>query len=172
MRLQQGWSPLWGKQHTQADFRDSKLHVNMPQHWSGCQNWNQLILLKETGEKHVSGDQLYCPGNEIGTFLFRRESKAKTKTHGRSPQLNQLNVRWKWITLKEVQPCQYLSLATAASTYLKVSATVFAAELDFDLHGQNRHLNTDLSIPSSLHQDSSPLVIQEQQEKHILRWTN
>lgn len=39
--------------------------------------------------------------------------------------------RWKWTTVKEVQPCQLLSLATAGFTYLKVSETLLALESYF-----------------------------------------
>lgn len=84
VRLEQGWSPLWGKQHTQADFSKSKLHVNMATTiFQGLRvkvNW--LPSSKKQGESSCL--QICFPAMKWNTdaFLFLEESKDKMQ--GRS----------------------------------------------------------------------------------------
>lgn len=77
----------------------------------------------------MSADRLSCPPpwhQRQAHFLLRRDRLI------RQPMLlNPHTGGWKSTTVKEVQPCQLLSLATAVFTYLKVSETSLALEYYF-----------------------------------------
>lgn len=81
-------------------------------------------------------------------------------------QLSQQNVRWKWITIKEVQPCQLLSLATAASAYLKVSA-ILLQNLTLAYLAKTGDLNT-FKHYLSFSTNAPVLLAMQKQKKHFL----